>query len=118
MPRLRYANPGLRARDVQALAEWYRDNLRFEIKFLWQDPPTFAMIGRDEIRIGIGPRDAAFGPTSFYIHVEDLDGLYAEFHARGIIHRAPTIAPYGMKEFEVYDPDGNRICFGEPTEPT
>lgn len=116
MPRLICANPGLRARDVKALAEWYSGNLGFEIKFLWQDPPTYAMIGRDEIRIGIGPSDGPFGPSSFYIHVEDIDGLYAEFNARGIVRRPPTLEPYGMREFEVYDPDGNRICFGETTE--
>lgn len=115
MPRLRSANPGLRARDVKKLAEWYRDHLAFEINFLWQDPPTFAMIGRDEIRIGIGPSDTPYGPASFYVHVEDLDGLYAEFHARGVVSRPPTVEPYNMKEFEVHDPDGNRICFGEPT---
>jgi catechol 2,3-dioxygenase-like lactoylglutathione lyase family enzyme len=117
MPRLLYVNPNLRARDIQALAEWYRDKLGFRITFLWQEPPTYAMIGRDEIRIGIGPRDARFGPTSFYLHIEDLDGLYDEFLAAGVVNHKPTVEPYNMSEFEVVDPEGNRVCFGEPVEP-
>jgi uncharacterized glyoxalase superfamily protein PhnB len=117
MPRLRYVNPNLRSHDIKALAEWYRDRLGFQITFLWQDPPTYAMIGRDEIRRGIAQRDSQFGPTSFYIHVEDLDGLFAEFFTRKVVARPPTIEPYNMKEFEVFDPDGNRICFGEPIDP-
>jgi catechol 2,3-dioxygenase-like lactoylglutathione lyase family enzyme len=117
MPRLRYVNPNLRARDIRVLAEWYRDRLGFQITFLWQDPPTYAMIGRDEIRVGIAQREAQFGPTSFYVHVEDLDGLYAEFFARQAVVRPPAITSYNMREFEVFDPDGNRICFGEPVQP-
>jgi catechol 2,3-dioxygenase-like lactoylglutathione lyase family enzyme len=117
MSRLLCVNPTLRARDVLALAHWYRDQLGFEVNFLWQDPPTHAVIGRDEIRVGIAPRDTNFGPASFYQHVEGIDGLHAEFLARGVpLSGPPTITPYQMKEFEVHDPDGNRICFGEHTE--
>lgn len=118
MPRLLYANPGLRARDVKALAAWYRDALGFEIRFLWQDPPTFAMVGRDAIRLAIGPADGAFGPGTAYVHVEGVDALYAEFVARKVaIHRPIEVTDYGMKDFDLYDPDGNRLCFGETMEP-
>ena len=117
MPRLLYMNPGLRARDVQSLAEWYRDALGFEIRLLWQDPPTYAMVGRDEIRLAIGPRDGEFGPGTAYIHVEGVDALYAEFVSRKVaIHRPLEITEYRMKDFDLYDPDGNRLCFGETVE--
>ncbi len=115
MPRLLGVNPNLRARDIRMLAEWYRDRMGFEIKFLWQSPPTFAMIGRDEIGIGIGPRDSQFGPASFFLHVEDIDSLYAELTSRGApADGPPALQPYNMREFQVIDPDGNRISFGEP----
>ncbi len=117
MPRLLHAHPTLRARSVQALAEWYRDQLGFEIRFLYQDPPTHAVIRRDEVRLGIAPRDDHFGPVSLYIFVEDVDGLYAEILTRGIQpKRPPATTDYRTKEFEFTDPDGNRICFGEPAE--
>jgi uncharacterized glyoxalase superfamily protein PhnB len=117
MPRLLYSNPTFRAHDVSTLANWYRDMLGFEIKFLWQDPPTYAVIGRDEIRIGIAPREPAFGPASLYVHVKAVDDLYAEFIARNVaINRPLEVTDYRMKDFDLFDPDGNRICFGEPAE--
>jgi uncharacterized glyoxalase superfamily protein PhnB len=117
MSRLLYVHPTLRARGVLALAEWYRDQLGFEIRFLYQDPPTHGAIRRDEIRLGIAPRDGDFGPISLYVFVEDVDAIYAECLTRGVRpNRTPEITDYSTKEFELTDPDGNRICFGEPTE--
>lgn len=117
MPRLLYTNPGLRARDVKTLAEWYRDALGFEIRLLWRDPPTYAMVGRDEIRLAIGPRDDEFGPGTAYIHVRGVDALYAEFLDRKVaIHRPLEVTDYRMKDFDLYDPEGNRLCFGETVE--
>jgi uncharacterized glyoxalase superfamily protein PhnB len=117
MPRFLYLNPTLRARDVQALAAWYRDALGFEIRLLWQEPPTYAMVGRDAIRLAIAPRDAEFGPAAAYLHVEGVDDLYREFAGRGVtIHRPLEVTDYRMKDFDLYDPDGNRLCFGETVE--
>lgn len=114
MPRLLYAHPTLRAHSVLALTEWYRDRLGFEIRFLYQDPPTHAVIRRDEIRLGIAPRDSNFGPVSLYVFVDDVDALYAESLALGNHpNRPPEISDYGTKEFVLSDPDGNRLCFGE-----
>jgi uncharacterized glyoxalase superfamily protein PhnB len=119
VPQLLYLNPTRRASDVRALAEWYRHKLGFEIHFLWQDPPTHAVIGRDSIRIGIAPRDSRFGPCSVYVHTSDVSALYAEFLARGTnLSGEPSVTPYGTREFEVTDPDGNRLCFGEALEAT
>lgn len=117
MPRFLYLHPTLRARNVLTLAEWYRDRLGFEIRFLYQDPPTHAVIRRDEIRLGIAPRDVDFGPMSLYLFLEDVDAFYAECLTRGIQpNRRPEITDYAMKDFDLTDPDGNRLCFGETIE--
>jgi catechol 2,3-dioxygenase-like lactoylglutathione lyase family enzyme len=117
MPRLLYAHPTLRARSVPALAEWYRDQLGFEIRSLWQDPPTHAVIRRDDLRLGIAPRDPDFGPVSLYVFLEDVNGFYAECLARGVRPNRPLeTTDYRMKDFDLSDPDGNRICFGETVE--
>lgn len=75
------------------------------------------MVGRDEIRLAIGPQDGEFGPGTAYIHVEGVDALYAEFVGRKVaIHRPLEVTEYRMKDFDLYDPDGNRLCFGETVE--
>lgn len=117
MPRLLYANPTLRALDVKVLAEWYRDILGFEISLLWGDPPSYGMVGRDGIRLGIAPSDKLFGPSAAYIHVTGVDGLYAEFLSRSVtVNRQLERTAYRMKDFDLFDPDGNRLCFGEMIE--
>jgi catechol 2,3-dioxygenase-like lactoylglutathione lyase family enzyme len=117
MPRLLYLHPTLRARDVRALAEWYRDTLGFEIRLLWGEPVSHAIVRRDEIRLGIAPRDEKFGPVGVYLFVEGVDALYAEFLAGAVTsNRAPEVTDYRMKDFDLSDPDGNRLCFGETIE--
>ncbi|MGH9482776.1 MAG: VOC family protein [Terriglobales bacterium] len=119
MPRLLYVHPTLRARSVRTLAEWSRDRLGFEIAFLYRDPPTHAVIRRDGIRLGIAPRDGDFGPISLYVFLNDVDAFYAECLSHGLHPNRPVeVADYGAKDFDLSDPDGNRICFGEPAEST
>jgi uncharacterized glyoxalase superfamily protein PhnB len=41
----------------------------------------------------------------------DVDGTYAYLRARGVAVEEPTVAYYGMKQLNVTDPDGYRLCF-------
>ncbi|HUB51613.1 MAG TPA: glyoxalase superfamily protein [Terracidiphilus sp.] len=117
MARILYVNPTLRARDVKALAEWYRDALGFEIRLFWGDPPSHAIVGRDQIRLGIAPLESNFGPSAAYIHVTGVNELYAEFVSRNVpINRPLELTDYRMKDFDLIDPEGNRLCFGEMIE--
>jgi glyoxylase I family protein len=59
-------------------------------------------------------RVAAHGDTCIYFGWEDLDGLYAELVAKGVKLNAPKVAPYGMKQLYVTDPDGFGLCFQWP----
>lgn len=54
-----------------------------------------------------GPRD-----TCLYFGCPDVDGAYEELLARGVaIDRPPKVAPYGMKQMYLKDPDGFGLCF-------
>jgi len=59
-------------------------------------------------------RIAAHGDTCIYFGWEDLDGLYADLRARGLNPREPKVAPYGMKQLYMKDPDGFGLCFQWP----
>ena len=41
----------------------------------------------------------------------DVDGVYAHLLAQGIDVKKPTVAPYGMKQLFLHDPDGFALCF-------
>jgi uncharacterized glyoxalase superfamily protein PhnB len=47
------------------------------------------------------------------IFVADVDAIYEEFKARGArIVKPPADDPYGMRDFDLLDLDGNQLCFG------
>ena len=116
-PRLIEVTPTLRADDVAALAAWYRDALGFEIQMLWGEPATYCRVRRDGAELAIGQLGPNFGPASVYAIVSGVDALYAELRGSGAtISREPADAEYRMRDFEVTDPEGNRICFGEAVE--
>jgi len=50
--------------------------------------------------------------TCLYFGCPDVDGAYAELLDRGVdVKRPPEVAPYGMKQIYLTDPDGFGICF-------
>jgi uncharacterized glyoxalase superfamily protein PhnB len=45
--------------------------------------------------------------------VRDVDAVHAELAARGAnIVKPPQNYDYGMRDFDVLDPDGNQLVFG------
>lgn len=117
VPRLVEATATLRAGDVTALAEWYRDKLGFAITMSWGEPAEYARVQRDAVELAIGILGERFGPASVYAIVTGVDALYAEFAGRGVkIGREIGDQPYRMRDFDLLDPEGNRICFGEALE--
>jgi glyoxylase I family protein len=49
--------------------------------------------------------------TALYFGAPDLDAVYAHLRNCGIEANEPKIAPYGMKQLYVRDPDGFALCF-------
>ncbi len=59
-------------------------------------------------------RIAAHDDTCLYFGCEDLDGAYQHLRAHGFNAKEPKVAPYGMKQLYVRDPDGYALCFQWP----
>ena len=52
--------------------------------------------------------------TDAFLYVDDVDGLYAEFMARGATsHMPPTVQTWGNREMGIRDPDGNVLVFAQ-----
>ncbi len=56
-------------------------------------------------------RIEAHRDTCLYFGCPDVDAAYEHLRMQGILADPPTVAPYGMKQFYVTDPDGYNICF-------
>lgn len=69
-----------------------------------------------------GERPASPDPARVAAHIDswlyfgcaDVDGAYEHLRAKGVELSRPTIAPYGMKQLYLADPDGYGLCFQWP----
>jgi glyoxylase I family protein len=59
----------------------------------------------------IGTRQVAHGDACLYIGCSDIDAAYEQLTLRGLKADPPKVAPYGLKNFSVSDPDGYGIVF-------
>jgi uncharacterized glyoxalase superfamily protein PhnB len=117
MPRITKACPLFAAADVSRAAEWYRDKLGFSIVNLYSDH-GYAIVARDDIEVHFwrcNDRKIAEN-TSAYFRSDDIDALsaaMAKANEGGRISAVENRA-WGMREFYVWDPDGNLLKFGVP----
>ena len=109
------AIPEIPVDDVAAAVAHYRDVLGFRTNHA---QPDLGVMDRAEIRVLLvprGTRDAGSG--SMYAYVRDADALHTELLSRGAtVTRAPVSHPWGLRDFDVADLDGNRLTFGQPFE--
>jgi catechol 2,3-dioxygenase-like lactoylglutathione lyase family enzyme len=124
MPRITGIAPFFLVADVTKAAEFYRDRLGFRIiGYFFEDPPVFAMVGRDDRIIMLSLMQGSRGGSNrahkgeaidAYLWTDDVDALYAEFQRQQVeIVMPPTLRIYGMKELEARDLDGYVLCFGQ-----
>jgi predicted enzyme related to lactoylglutathione lyase len=113
--QLRQALPELPLDDVPAGVAYYRDVLGFHINYaqddlgvMDRDDVTIVLIARTERHKGIG---------SCYLYINDADALHAELLAKGAnVQGNPVSHPWGLRDFQVLDVEGNRLTFGQPFE--
>jgi catechol 2,3-dioxygenase-like lactoylglutathione lyase family enzyme len=118
---LKSVTPILCVGDVPKSAAFFRDQLGFDIDFLYGEPPFYGSVSRDDVCIHLrfvgqpNFADLAAREVSLIlatIEVSDVHGLHAEFAARAVdIPQPPTQQVWGGTDFHVRDPDGNVISF-------
>jgi glyoxylase I family protein len=135
---LRHICPLLQVFDMPASLAFYRDLLGFEIveaappvgavtadahDWVWLRRGTLNLMlntayDPDAVRPPVpeAARVAAHDDTGLYIGAPDPDAVYDHLRERGVALKPPTIAPYGMKQLYLKDPDGFVICFQWPVE--
>ncbi len=102
--------------DLKETAAYYQEAFGFDLSFMWGEPAHYAVLKRDGVGIHLTEREdtsTKIRPSTVYMFVNDVDALYEEFKARGIeMFSPPETQDYGMREFEVSDPNGHFLIFG------
>ncbi len=102
--------------DVLRSVAYYRDALGFHTEFTYGEPTFYAGVERDDVVIHLQAADRTKrmpGHGAVNIFVTDVDALYQAFKSRSArILKEPKDYPYGMRDFDVNDLDGNQLCFG------
>ncbi len=118
--------PMLAVTDLERTIAFYRERLGFMCTGTFGDPPVWAEMIRDDVAIMFNAppsadvkRDVpvrARDHSIYYINTPDVAALRAEFLRSGAPCSDLRVTVYGMKEFEVRDPDGTWLWFGTPTD--
>jgi len=124
--------PLLQVFDMPRSIAFYRDVLGFKI--VAQAPPgddfDWGLLERDGVQLMLNTafetqdrppapeagRTQAHADTTLFFGCPDVDAAYAHVKAHGIEAPPPSVAPYGMKQLSLRDPDGYAICFQWPAE--
>jgi catechol 2,3-dioxygenase-like lactoylglutathione lyase family enzyme len=116
MPLVTKLFPVFAVVDLERSIRFYTEILGFDVAWRWGTPATRAgvKIGDVEIQLDCGGAGVPPGPSVIYCHMSRVDDYFAACKSRGASFSLELGArPWGMKDFRVIDPDGNRIGFGE-----
>jgi glyoxylase I family protein len=129
-PNIRGMAPLLQVFDMPTALRFYRDVLGFEVAGTsgGGDESDWVLLRNAGVELMLntayeadsrppGPdpdRIASHADVGLFFGCSDLDGAYTDFVAKGVNAAPPKVAPYGMKQLYVTDPDGYVLCFQWP----
>lgn len=117
---LQRVHPVFTVRDLGEAVSYYCEKLGFECGWRWGSPPVRAGVrcGSVEIQLVCDPAIVAAGPSVAYCQMTGVEAYFRACVERGAIVQAPLgERPWGMRDFRVLDPSGNRLGFGELSAP-
>ncbi len=100
--------------DIEAALDFYVDKLGFEQTFQYGDPCFYVGLKFGEAMFHLNANKESAQLSSVYIFVEGVKDYYNRVLSMGI-EPADELKeyPYGMTDFDLIDPFGNVLTFGE-----
>jgi predicted enzyme related to lactoylglutathione lyase len=105
-------------KNLSAAIEFYTGVLGFRVEHLHGD--EYAVMRRESVRVGLmraGPENSQPGQGRFYAFLSGVDAYFQNVEANmksgGRVIEPLADRPYGLKDFAIRDPDGNRLAFSE-----
>lgn len=114
IPRFESVTPRLPVHSIEDLLPFYLEQLGFQLGWKWGTPLSHANVCRDAVSLDLIAVPVAQGTAMAYIQIKGVDVYYKELRTRYVNVGGLGDRPYGMRDFEVVDPAGNRLAFGEP----
>lgn len=123
--RFRRLTPMLSVADLRRTMAFYCDVLGFHCQSTLGEPaPVWCHLVHGDVELMFNqpqPGELDELPARardfqvFYLYPEDVSALHAELLAKGAAVSDLRVTSYNMKEFELRDPDGIWLWFGEAT---
>lgn len=126
--------PLIQVFDMPASLGFYRDVLGFEVvqdsgngddsSWVWLRLNDADLMLNDQYEPGAVPdappaeRTLWHGDTCLYFGCADPDAAFEYLLATGVECQPPKVAPYGMRQLYVSDPDNYNLCFQCPDRST
>ena len=110
------AVPILYSRDVEISVTYFCECLKFENKWEWDHPPTFAGVYRDEVEVFFCKEGQGGPGTWLSLVVDDVDEYYDLVKDSGAkILIGPETKEWNMREMLIECPDGHIVRIGHNT---
>jgi len=108
--------PILATGDLDQSVDFYTNKLGFTLVNRF-DEAGYLIFERDGVYLHLSYFDCTpeTNPYTCYIYVENIEPLYAEYQAAGVVHPNGSLEtkPYSMREFGVLDHYGNCLRIGQ-----
>ena len=106
------ALPVLPVQEIKGATAFYRDVLGFELAFEMAD---YAGVCRGPVELHLDATAPVTSPVSARIDTIGVDALYEQIEPSGVVKPDERLEtkPWGLRQFSVLDPSGNRITFAE-----
>src|SRR6185503_7059882 len=110
--------PMLPVRSMPASVDFYCGMLGFEVEKR-NDDWGWAMLRFDECRLmvdqSINPNPDRFRDSILYLYPDDVVEYHKQVRQNGLAVPELDVTFYGLTEFRIDDPDGNRLWIGQST---
>ena len=108
--------PMLPVKSMAASVDFYSKMLGFEVETR-NDDWGWAMLRFDECRLmvdqSINAHPGQFRDGILYLYPDDIVEYHKQVREKGLAVPDLNVTFYGMKEFRIDDPDGNRLWIGQ-----